>query len=184
LQIVFAFERISSVATSGRRGCDVNPFGREASAGLVAGVWEFLRSYGRRTRCLWDCCCIPDAPRRRYAGERDTTNLRNRSKGQRDSQSYYYCYHLLLIMPPREPLNLRNERLDSAGSSHWNDGLGSHLLPCPFSRLSAALGFCAPLTTFDSHARYHGRSNHLINSVCVIFMTTHTEPLHMHEFIL
>jgi len=31
-------------------------------------------------------------------------------------------------MPPRKSLNLRNERLDSAGSSHRNDRLGSCLL--------------------------------------------------------
>jgi len=54
---------------------------------------------------------------RRYARERYATNLRKRSKRWRGSRSYY-CYYLLFIMPPREPLNLRNEWLDSAGSSH------------------------------------------------------------------
>jgi len=97
---------------------------------------------------------------RRYIRERYITNLRNRPKGRRGNWSYYDSYHLLVIMPPRKPLNLRNERLDSAGSPHRKSGkIGSS---SPFLYISVVPGSCAPPVLSDSHARYNGHSNRTV----------------------
>jgi len=104
--------------------------------------------------------------------ERYATNLRNRLKGRRGSRSYYYCYLVFFIMPLREPPNLWNERRDSAGSSHRNDG-SAHVFFGLFVGASVVLGACAPFSSFASHVRYNGHSRNYRN----VFLQDARSPL-------